>query len=182
MHHYEVLSAFFLRAFQVDFDTTYTKARTERKWKRTAKRRMARQNKRESSRNPLASAQDATDRHALVRLMIYNNIQIATLNIRGANCILKQFEVEQWMKKNNVQILMLTETKTRTTQQMNRTGFTWYFSSGIAEIDTHTATGEAKIEHHGVGIVINNHIFPCVDNVISDGSRIITIVLKSRKK
>ena len=39
----------------------------------------------------------------------------------------KRFEVEKWRKKNNISVMVLTETHAETTHQEKRKNYTWYF-------------------------------------------------------
>lgn len=72
----------------------------------------------------MAKAQDAAMRHALISLRHFNELKFATINIRGANELYKKVEAEQWMKRNKINVLIVTEATIYDTQISNRTDYT----------------------------------------------------------
>ena len=95
-------------------------------------------------------------------------IKVATINVRGINKAGKREEIETWMKKNNVQIVALQETRIKTNSRESRKEFTWYFS-GENGRDTYTP---------GVGFVINNTYIQHVRDIEPINDRIIVLSLR----
>ncbi len=81
----------------------------------------------------------------------------------------KREEVETWMKKHNIAILMLQETHSANNSREARGNYTWYFS------------GEKKLEGvnwvAGVGIVIENKYIQYISDIEPISDRIIRITM-----
>ena len=79
---------------------------------------------------------------------IWKHLRIATLNIRGLSKPGKWTDVEEWMKRKQIDILLLQETKVGRTQEVNRKHYTWLLSGN----------DEGNFTHYGVGVVIRNDL------------------------
>ena len=95
-------------------------------------------------------------------------LKIGTLNIRGTMEAGKREMVEIWMKSNDVNILLLQETKTRQNVREVRKDFVWFFS-GEAHQQEYT---------HGVGFVIRQHIVKHIVDIHPHSDRLAVAVLK----
>ena len=156
------------------------KATAERNVKRSIKRRLARRKdrgrqivlygggdgQRKTDRDRWASAQEP------VRLDWGEGFWIATLNVDGLMRQGKREEVEAWMKKHEIAILVLQETHSASNSREARGNYTWYFS------------GEKKNEGTewtaGVGIVIENKYVQYIDDIEPISDRIIRMTLNGK--
>ena len=60
---------------------------------------------------------------------LYGKImKIATINVKGLKRLGMREMKEYWMKKNNIDILVLQETQIKQNTKENRKDHTWYFS------------------------------------------------------
>ncbi len=98
-----------------------------------------------------------------------NRYRIATINVHGMKRIGKREEVEAWMKRKGIHVLVLQETAIDTNSREIRGEYTWYFSGEKKTITNWT---------YGVGIVINNDIVKNVDDIIPITDKLIVIRLK----
>ena len=71
-------------------------------------------------------------------------MQVATLNVPGLVAAEKRYEVEAWMRRNMVDMVMIQKTHVGGNADIVRKGYTWYHSGG----DTRGTI------HHGVAIVM----------------------------
>ena len=103
------------------------------------------------------------------------NITIGTLNCWGLMKSGKREEIEHYMKKRNIKILVLQETKINISCMEQRKNYTFYFS-GNPEIKN--AAGEVNhYTHAGVGIVINNELLNYIREIEPINDRIMSITL-----
>ena len=75
---------------------------------------------------------------------MWSRLRVATLNVRGLASPGKWVEVEKWMKKKKVDVLLIQETKIGISQEVKRKYYTWYLSGDDS----------SSFTHFGVGIVI----------------------------
>ena len=100
--------------------------------------------------------------------MLGKELRISTLNIRGTNQIGVRENMDQWMKDNKIDILLLQETKSPQNKREIRKEHTWYFS------------GNDKDRcHHGVGIVVRNEFCKHILDIEPINERLMYITLDS---
>ncbi len=157
------------------------KAKEERKIKRTEKRRNARRRKRAEKEAKVETLVAKGKKKGNLKRasaqapkiwMDQRGIWMATLNVDGVMRQGKREEVEAWMKRNNIAILLLQETHTAMDSREARGNYTWYFS------------GEKKLIEEqwtaGVGVVIDNKHVQHIMDVEPINDRVIRIMIKGR--
>ena len=120
-----------------------------------------------------------------------NKLKFATMNIQGINTLGKRQEIEKWMKKKKIDLLCIQETKINCNAMECRSGYTWYFSSGVKDAGRDKATKlknsnkkippslQEKIrEHRGVGFVCSNELHEHVKTITAHDSNNITLNIK----
>ncbi len=148
------------------------KALAERKIKRSTRRRAARRLHRSLNANPKdrktnrgkAKAQEPKE-----KMKYGKRYRIATLNVHGMKRIGKREEVEEWMKRKGIHILVIQETATDKDSREMRGEYTWYFSGEKKTLQGWT---------YGVGVIINNEIVKNIDDIIPITDRLIVLRLK----
>ena len=96
--------------------------------------------------------------------------KIATMNVEGCMKMGKREEIEQYMKRNEIKIMALQETRVRNNTREARKEYTWFFS-GERQHKTSTYTP-------GVGFVIKNDFVKYIEDIIPHTDRIIELKLK----
>ena len=156
------------------------KAVGERNVKRTAKRRVARRKHRcmqivlygggdqqgDTERGRWASAQEPD------RMDWKEEFWIATLNVDGLMRQGKREEVETWMKKHDIKILVLQETHSANNSREARGNYTWFFSGEKKQEGTEWSAG--------VGIVVENKYVQYIEDIEPINDRIIRMTLNGK--
>ena len=144
----------------------------ERKIKRSYEKRLARRKHRiegqanADKKDNNANSASAQEPHKRIKIELGKEIHIATLNIRGTNKLGKREETEDWMKKQDISILALQETKSGHSKRETRKDYTWYFSGN----------GEERC-HHGVGLVIRKDIAKHIEDIEPINDRLMYITI-----
>ena len=99
-------------------------------------------------------------------------LRIATLNMRGLAKPGKWYEVEDWMSRKKIDILLLQETKMDRTQEVVRSRYTWLLSGN----------DEGNFTHYGVGIVFKNELRGRIIDKQGGGDRKMRIRLQADKQ
>jgi len=148
----------------------------ERRENRTRKRRIARQNKRNTkpmiglklwnfTKGPRATAGKPTE-----KIKVGKQFKLTTFNCKGIMKAEMREETETYMKKHDIKILALQKTNTKQNAKEARKEYTWYFSGETKQTDsTWTA---------GVGSVISNDFVKYIEEIIPHTERIIQLTLK----
>ena len=151
--------------------------KAQRNQKRTCKRRLARrQDRREKQQGKGTHSQNrchATRAKAQhpgrpQKLAQHTTYNLATLNIRGTNKPGTREEIEKWMERNDVDILVLQDTKSKHNSREARKQYTWYFSSENPTNPNYTT---------GVGTVIRNKLVKHITHIEPINDRLMFLVL-----
>ena len=102
-------------------------------------------------------------------------MKFATLNIQGIKRLGKREKVKYWMKKNNVNILLLQETHVNMNVREQRKHFTWFFAGSVDKKDS---TGKRVLNTEaGVAIILNNELLNFIWDIQPISDRLITLTL-----
>ena len=148
-------------------------ATEERRHKRSIKRNLARRQKRK--RRALAGKaqepEEAKPQQALTTLKISLETEItcSTVNIRGMKRAGKREEVEQYMRRQQIKLLLLQETHINCNARESRKHFTWFFSGDETQATPNT--------HAGVAIVICNDLLNYIQEIEPIDDRIMYMTL-----
>ena len=147
----------------------------------TEKRRTQRSQKRNAARNlhrrqnhvPTAPAQELQPRTPKIDYGV--PYILASLNVRGMKKRGKKQEIEQYMKDNQIDVLVIQETHIgdEIIEHFKKSNHIWYYSGGGLE-----PKGEAC--YHGVGIVIKKELANYVLDVETISERLMTITLRGK--
>ena len=115
------------------------------------------------------------------RMKYGHTIAIATLNCRGLAELSKRQQLTYIMKKFNIDILALQETKQRTNSHEQCDGYTFYFSSNQTN-RTQVGHGGRRTytEHHGTGFIVSPKIQPFVTDCTPINERIMEMKIAVR--
>ena len=151
------------------------KASLRRRLNRTMKRQTARQTKRRSKLAYEAFSAQEPDRKNMInkgtrKLTYASRWKIATINVKSIKQDGQREMVEQWMKKHDIFIASIQETKIEHNQKEVRSQYTWFFSG------EQRTCAEGRFEA-GVAIVIANKIMNMVQDVQPVSDRIMRMTL-----
>ena len=104
-----------------------------------------------------------------MKIRLGSKHNISSLNIRGVKKPGVRDEVEQWMKKRQIAILGLQETRHNQNSKETRKQYTWFFSE----------EGARKEYTAGVGIVISNKYLKYIKDVEPITDRIMYVTLNA---
>ena len=121
-------------------------------------------NRTEKETNRQAKAQEPIK--VMMKIQLGKKYNIASLNIRGTMKLGLRDEVENWMRRKQIMILGLQETRSKQNTRESRKEYTWFFS-GEGGRDEWTA---------GVGFVINNKFLQYIQDIEPINDRLIYIL------
>ena len=88
--------------------------------------------------------------------------KVSTRNCRGLAGLSKRQQITQVMKKHNIDILPLQETKQPINFTQKHDGYTFYFPGKIHRAQAHGEGRRGQNEHHGVGFITSPQYNPYV--------------------
>ena len=96
-----------------------------------------------------------------------DGLNIMNLNIQGMKQTAKRILIERYMKQNNIDIGLITETHINTNNKETRKEHTYYFSGG-----------DTKDHHYaGVAIIVKNELQNYIEDIQPINERLMRITL-----
>ena len=120
---------------------------------------------------PGATAQDPSTLHKKTWWRLKRQLLVGSVNICGLRNGIAELEIERWMKKWQIDVCCIQETKKSGEQKYQTKKYTWFLSGNDSEHGT---------EHAGVGIVIRHERRNYIDDVRAISNRILVLTLKGK--